>query len=178
MRALTETVCFLRRSLTKLFGNRFEVRLPHKWGGRFRNDYDHRDFCAIGASAGERLHPSLQNQQQPSGAAVGNLADSPSSSQLSQDTEVTGPGKSEGAQLFQAQIFPGMTSGLTLEVAAGITVAFNGPISGMAFIAEESAANLGGPIFYRALFGNCIALLVFNILTAAYNTQGYFWNTR
>ena len=63
-------------------------------------------------------------------------------------------------------------------LSAGLTVAFSGPISGMAFIAEESAANLGGPIFYRALFGNCIALLVFNILVAAYNDQGYFWNSR
>ena len=57
-------------------------------------------------------------------------------------------------------------------------MAFNGPISGMAFIAEESAANLGGPVFYRAIFGNCMALLVFNLLVAAYNDKGYFWNTR
>ena len=63
-------------------------------------------------------------------------------------------------------------------MAAGIAVAFNAPISGMAFIAEESAANLGGPVFYRAIFGNCVALLVFNLLVAAYNAQGYFWNTR
>ena len=28
------------------------MRLPRTWGGVFRNDYDHRDFCAIGASAG------------------------------------------------------------------------------------------------------------------------------
>ena len=43
---------WLRRSLTRLFKGRFEVRLPRTWGGVFRNDYDHRDFCAIGASAG------------------------------------------------------------------------------------------------------------------------------
>ena len=49
----------LCRSLTKLFGNRFQVRLPHKWGGLFRNDYDHRDFCAIGASAGQCSSLSL-----------------------------------------------------------------------------------------------------------------------
>lgn len=63
-------------------------------------------------------------------------------------------------------------------LTTGLAVAFNGPISGMSFIAEESAANLGGGVFYRALFSNCMALLVFNILVAAYNTQGYFWNTR
>ena len=57
-------------------------------------------------------------------------------------------------------------------------MAFNAPISGMAFIAEESAANLGGPVIYRAIFGNCVALLVFNLLVAAYNDQGFFWNTR
>lgn len=57
-------------------------------------------------------------------------------------------------------------------------MAFNAPISGMVFIAEESAANLGAPVYYRALISNCTALLVFNILTAAYNDQGSFWNTR
>ena len=61
---------------------------------------------------------------------------------------------------------------------AGVAMAFNGPISGMAFIAEESAANLGGPVYYRALISNCVGLLVFNILVAAYNDQGYFWNSR
>lgn len=33
------------------------MRLPRSWGGIFRNDYDHRDFCAIGASAGAALAP-------------------------------------------------------------------------------------------------------------------------
>ncbi len=75
-------------------------------------------------------------------------------------------------------MYPSRTIYSAPVLAAGIAVAFNGPISGMAFIAEESAANLGGPIFYRALFGNCVALLVFNILVAAYNDQAYFWNTR
>ena len=42
----------LRRSLTRLLKGKVEVRLPRTWGGVFRNDYDHRDFCAIGASAG------------------------------------------------------------------------------------------------------------------------------
>ena len=81
-------------------------------------------------------------------------------------------------QLMLSRSVSGRASVQAVVAAAGITVAFNGPISGMAFIAEESAANLGGPVFYRALFGNCIALLVFNILSVAYNTQGYFWNTR
>ena len=43
---------WLRRSLTRLLKGKVEVRLPRTWGGVFRNDYDHRDFCAIGASAG------------------------------------------------------------------------------------------------------------------------------
>ena len=49
---------WLRRSLTRLLKGRVEVRLPRTWGGVFRNDYDHRDFCAIGASAGaQRSYP-------------------------------------------------------------------------------------------------------------------------
>ena len=35
------------------------MRLPRNWGGIFRNDYDHRDFCAIGASAGAASAPCL-----------------------------------------------------------------------------------------------------------------------
>ena len=35
------------------------MRLPRSWGGIFRNDYDHRDFCAIGASAGAASAPCL-----------------------------------------------------------------------------------------------------------------------
>ncbi len=31
---------------------RWNVRLPRKWGGYFRNDADHRDFAAIGTAAG------------------------------------------------------------------------------------------------------------------------------
>lgn len=54
----SQSACVWRRSLTKLFGNRFEFRLPHSWGGLFRNDYDHRDFCAIGASAGRVPEPT------------------------------------------------------------------------------------------------------------------------
>ena len=57
-------------------------------------------------------------------------------------------------------------------------MAFNAPVSGMVFIAEESAANLGAPVYYRALLCNCVALLVFNMLVAAFNAQGLFWNTR
>jgi H+/Cl- antiporter ClcA len=61
---------------------------------------------------------------------------------------------------------------------AGVTIAFAAPVSGMVFIAEESAANLGPPIYYRALVANCIALLVLNILTAAYHNDAGFWDTR
>lgn len=43
------------RSLTKLLRGKREVKLPRSWGGFFRNDYDHRDFTAIGAAAGEEL---------------------------------------------------------------------------------------------------------------------------
>jgi hypothetical protein len=41
-----------RRFLTKLIGGWRDVKLPRSWGGYFRNDFDHRDFAAIGASAG------------------------------------------------------------------------------------------------------------------------------
>ena len=34
------------------------------------------------------------------------------------------------------------------------------------------------PVYYRALLCNCVTLLVFNILVAAFNAQGLFWNTR
>lgn len=61
---------------------------------------------------------------------------------------------------------------------AGMAVAFAAPVSGMVFIAEESAANLGAPVYYRALVGNCAALLVFNILAMAYSNGANFWNTR
>ena len=47
----------LCRSLTKLLKDKVQVRLPRSWGGVFRNDYDHRDFCAIGASAGAASAP-------------------------------------------------------------------------------------------------------------------------
>ncbi|CAL8469782.1 g9324 [Coccomyxa elongata] len=99
------------RSLTKLLRGKREVKLPRSWGGFFRNDYDHRDFTAVGA-------------------------------------------------------------------AAGMSVAFAAPVSGMVFIAEESAANLGAPVHYRALVGNCVAILVFNILSAGYNSGANFWNVR
>ncbi len=59
-----------------------------------------------------------------------------------------------------------------------MAVAFAAPISGMVFIAEESAANLGAPVHYRALVGNCIAILVFNILSAGYSSGADFWNAR
>lgn len=49
---LVEMIRALRRSLTRLFKDRVHVRLPRSWGGLFRSDYDHRDFSAIGASAG------------------------------------------------------------------------------------------------------------------------------
>ena len=42
----------LRRSLTRLLRGRCKVQLPRRWGGHFRNDYDHRDFTSIGAAAG------------------------------------------------------------------------------------------------------------------------------
>lgn len=61
---------------------------------------------------------------------------------------------------------------------AGMAVAFAAPVSGMVFIAEESAANLGPPVYYRALAANCVTLLVFNILAAAYNNGHEFWNAR
>ena len=57
-------------------------------------------------------------------------------------------------------------------------MAFAAPISGMVFIAEESAANLGAPTYYKALAANCVALLVFNILLSANNNGSAFWNTR
>lgn len=59
-----------------------------------------------------------------------------------------------------------------------MSVAFAAPISGMVFIAEESAANLGAPVHYRALVGNCVAILVFNILSAGFNSGAKFWNVR
>lgn len=61
---------------------------------------------------------------------------------------------------------------------AGLSVAFAAPISGVIFIAEESAANLGAPIYYRALAGNCVAVLVLNVLAAAYHFGAGFWDTR
>ncbi|KAK9915224.1 hypothetical protein WJX75_006445 [Coccomyxa subellipsoidea] len=99
------------RSLTKLLGGRCEVKLPRSWGGFFRNDFDHRNFSAIGA-------------------------------------------------------------------AAGMATAFAAPLSGMVFIAEESAANLGAPTYYKALAANCVAILVFNILSSAFSNGSTFWNTR
>jgi H+/Cl- antiporter ClcA len=59
-----------------------------------------------------------------------------------------------------------------------MAVAFAAPVSGMVFIAEESAANLGAPIYYRALAANCVTLLTFNVLAAAYNHGAAFWNSR
>ena len=82
------------------------------------------------------------------------------------------------ADMLLSRLIPMLLECEMRAVLAGVAVAFNGPISGMAFIAEESAANLGGPVYYRALMSNCAALLVFNILVAAYNDQGYFWNSR
>ncbi len=61
---------------------------------------------------------------------------------------------------------------------SGMAVAFAAPVSGMVFIAEESAANLGAPTYYKALAANCVAILIFNLLSAAYNTGSVMWNTR
>ena len=162
---------WLRRSLTRLLKGKVEVRLPRTWGGVFRNDYDHRDFCAIGASAGAQRSCPVPAQS----CALERASQAPAHCQ-----QLT----SCRCSLHQSRNYS--ASSLTLHilgcearaVLAGVAVAFNGPISGMAFIAEESAANLGGPVYYRALMSNCVALLVFNILVAAYNDQGYFWNSR
>ena len=59
-----------------------------------------------------------------------------------------------------------------------MAVAFAAPLSGMVFIAEESAANLGAPVHYRALVGSCVAVLVVNLLTAAFKDGRSFWDTR
>lgn len=47
-------MCF--RTLTDLFnkyGKRWQVKIPHKYGGYFRNDADHRDYVGIGTAAGQ-----------------------------------------------------------------------------------------------------------------------------
>lgn len=44
------------RTITELmqrFGYKREAKAPHKYGGYFRNDADHRDFVGIGTAAGQ-----------------------------------------------------------------------------------------------------------------------------
>ena len=146
------------RTLTRMLGGRWEAKLPHGWASHFRNDKDHRDFTAIGASAGAC----------PARRAC---------------TPVRGI-------MRVVHALPRMTLQCVPELAAstpcasphaawsGLSVAFAAPISGVVFIAEESAANLGAPIQYRALAGNCIAVLALNVLAAAYHYGPGFWDTR
>lgn len=44
------------RTITELlqrFGYKKDAKFPHKYGGYFRNDADHRDFVGIGTAAGQ-----------------------------------------------------------------------------------------------------------------------------
>lgn len=48
----------LCRTITELlqrFGYKKEAKFPHKYGGYFRNDADHRDFVGIGTAAGQSI---------------------------------------------------------------------------------------------------------------------------
>ena len=48
----------LYRTVTELlqrFGYKKEAKFPHKYGGYFRNDADHRDFVGIGTAAGQSI---------------------------------------------------------------------------------------------------------------------------
>ena len=45
--------------LLKRFGYNREAKAPHKYGGYFRNDADHRDYVGIGTAAGQAFHTLL-----------------------------------------------------------------------------------------------------------------------
>ena len=52
----------LCRTVTELlhrFGYKKEAKAPHKYGGYFRNDADHRDYVGIGTAAGQSRLPIL-----------------------------------------------------------------------------------------------------------------------
>ena len=45
--------CRTITDLLRRFGYNKEAKAPHKYGGYFRNDADHRDFVGIGTAAGQ-----------------------------------------------------------------------------------------------------------------------------
>jgi len=61
---------------------------------------------------------------------------------------------------------------------AGLAVAFVAPIAGVMFIVEQSAANLGEAVYWRALLAASAAVLALNILAAAYSDGPGFWDAR
>ena len=69
-------------------------------------------------------------------------------------------------------------SSLPVVLAQAWRVAFAAPLSGMVFIVEESAATLGAPLYYRALVGNCAAVLALNLLVAGNRAGAAFWDAR
>lgn len=52
------------------------------------------------------------------------------------------------------------------------------PLAGVLLIAEQSAANLGEAVYWRALLATSAAVLALNVLVAAYSEGAGFWDTR
>lgn len=57
-------------------------------------------------------------------------------------------------------------------------MAFVAPLAGVLLIAEQSAANLGEAVYWRALLATSAAVLALNVLVAAYSAGAGFWNAR
>lgn len=47
------STCRTVTELLQRFGYKKDAKFPHKYGGYFRNDADHRDFVGIGTAAGQ-----------------------------------------------------------------------------------------------------------------------------
>ena len=60
----------------------------------------------------------------------------------------------------------------------GLAVAFVAPLAGVLLIAEQSAANLGEAVYWRALLATSAAVLALNVLVTAYSEGADFWDTR
>lgn len=50
-----DSLCRTITELLQRFGYKKEAKFPHKYGGYFRNDADHRDFVGIGTAAGQSM---------------------------------------------------------------------------------------------------------------------------
>lgn len=52
------------------------------------------------------------------------------------------------------------------------------PVAGVLLIVEQSAANLGEAVYWRALLATSVTVLTLNILVAAYTAGAGFWDAR